>query len=120
MSLSLDVIFGLLLMWVTLIVTILTMGLTLSGSVRAAPVAKLCRVLAFVVAGAAILSAVCGVLQTRETLTAPGLSLADQQRLWSSGMAEALYNLGLGIVIAVPVWLAARFALKRAPAAAPD
>lgn len=115
-----DVIFGMLLLWVTLIVAILTMGLSLSGSLRAVPVAKLCRVLAFVVAGAAIVNGAWGVLQTRESLTAPGLSLADQQRMWSSAIAEALYNLGLGLVIAVPVWFAARFALKRAPATAPD
>ena len=109
-----------LLLWVTAIVVILTMGLGLSGSARVVPVAKLCRVLAFVVAGAAIVSAVWGVLETRETLTAPLLSLADQQRIWSNGVAEALHNLGLGLVIAVPVWFAARFALKRAPATAPD
>jgi biopolymer transport protein ExbB/TolQ len=50
-------------------------------------------------------------------ILALGSSLSgDQRRIWSNGVAEALYNAALALLVAVPALLAARFAFKRARA----
>jgi amino acid transporter len=104
------------LLWSTLMALILTLGLSLSGSRHARRVAQVCGALAFITLGLGLLAALLGIIWARGAMTAVGLSASDQQRIWSNGVAEALYDTALALLVALPALLAARFALKRAPA----
>jgi hypothetical protein len=47
-----------------------------------------------------------GMAATWSAMQGPGLSPSDKQRLLSLGVAESLYNVALGVVLAVPSALA--------------
>lgn len=48
-----------------------------------------------------LVGTVFGLISTFAAIAAPGLSQADKQRLLSNGIAEAMYNTALGLLIAV-------------------
>ncbi|MFO0571791.1 MAG: MotA/TolQ/ExbB proton channel family protein [Polyangiaceae bacterium] len=48
-----------------------------------------------------LLGTVSGLITTFASISAPGLSQADKQRMLSNGIAEAMYNTALGLGIAV-------------------
>jgi biopolymer transport protein ExbB/TolQ len=48
-----------------------------------------------------LVGTVSGLIQTFGSISADGLSQADKQRMLSAGIAEAMYNTGLGLSIAV-------------------
>jgi biopolymer transport protein ExbB/TolQ len=48
-----------------------------------------------------LLGTVLGLIHTFGAVSAPGLSAADRQRILANGIAEAMYNTALGLLIAV-------------------
>jgi hypothetical protein len=104
------------LLWSTTMALILALGLSLSGSRHARRVATVCRALAFITLCLGLFLALSGIIAMRGAMTAVGLSASDQQRIWSNGLAEALYSTALPLLVGLPALLAARFALKRAQA----
>lgn len=48
-----------------------------------------------------LVGTVFGLISTFSAIAAPGLTQADKQRLLSNGIAEAMYNTALGLLIAV-------------------
>lgn len=53
-----------------------------------------------------LLGTVFGLITTFAAIAAPGLSAADKQSLLAKGIAEAMYNTGLGLFIAVVCMIA--------------
>jgi biopolymer transport protein ExbB len=48
-----------------------------------------------------LLGTVLGLIHTFGAVSAPGLSAADRQRILANGIAEAMYNTAMGLLIAV-------------------
>jgi hypothetical protein len=76
--------------------------------------ARAFRVLGFGVIGLSVVGTIIGVVQSCVAMSASGLSSADRARIEAAGTAEALYNVGFGVVVGVALLLASRWASRRA------
>ena len=59
-------------------------------------------ILAAVLFGLGMVSLSSGLILTAGSVAAPGLSQSDRMRMWSNGIAEAVYALVLAVSLAAP------------------
>jgi hypothetical protein len=79
--------------------------------------ARICRIVGWVLLGLALIGTTAGLVVTWIALRAPDLSAADHRRILVNGIAEACFNL-LCTSPAVVVLLFGRWAQRRADRAA--
>src|SRR5688572_26843551 len=97
----------------TVVAAIATVVLAFRRSEFAPRVAKTCRVLAILVAALGLLGTFSDLALTAAATGASEISNADRSRMWSNGLAEALYNAMIVGIVAVPAFLVARWGLRR-------
>lgn len=97
----------------TLVVAIVTAGLALQRSRLTPLVAKVCRVLALVVAVLDVIVILASLLPTFAAASAPGLTDADRARMLSDGIIGTLVAAFFPSAVAVAAFLVARWALQR-------
>jgi hypothetical protein len=73
----------------------------------------ICRKLASAVLAIGALGTLSGLVLTIGSVAAPGLSEADRARMWTNGIAEALYNMGIALIVALPTLLVGRLVGRR-------
>lgn len=77
-------------------------------------IARICRILLFVVIGVTLGGTLLGLLRSVIALHASGLSAADKQRILASGIAEAFYNTVFAAGLILVCLLLALWARRRA------
>lgn len=68
----------------------------------------------------ALVAVLTGFIATGSAASSPGLSADDQSRMWSNGLAEAIYNFAFGAVLGGPAWWVGRHYMGRAAPARLD
>jgi len=96
-----------------MVVAVATAGFALRRSRFAPGAAKICRVLAVLVAVLGLVAALSTVGVTLVATSAPGLDESDRSRMWQDGLSAAFTDALIAGVIAGPAFLLAHWVLRR-------
>jgi biopolymer transport protein ExbB/TolQ len=78
-----------------------------------AKLARAFRVLGFGVMGVTIVGTLIGIVQSCYSMSAGDLSSADRARIQANGVAEALYNIAIGVLLAGALHVAGALTKRR-------
>ena len=76
-------------------------------------IVKSCRVLAAVLFGVGMIGVIAGLILTVGATAAPGLTESDRTRMWSNGLAEAVFNFAFGAFLAAPAFALSQVVARR-------